>query len=64
MEHDVITVPLPQSRRVEVTRVSGQATVPAIEFSDGKAHRDDGRRMAAEIRAGRLADHSGDTSGD
>jgi hypothetical protein len=49
-----------KSRRTEVQTVSGQTTVPAIEFADGKAYRADGKEMAAEIRAGRLFEHRGD----
>ena len=29
-------------------------------FADGKGYREDGKRMAAEIRAGRLFEHRGD----
>jgi hypothetical protein len=63
IEHEVRTAPLRKSRRTEVQRVSGQATVPAIEFPDGAGYRAEGKEMAAEIRAGRLFEHRGDVPG-
>jgi glutaredoxin len=60
IEYELRTAPMRKSRRTEVQTVSGQTTVPAIEFADGKAYRADGKEMAAEIRAGRLFEHRGD----
>ncbi|MBM3668115.1 MAG: glutaredoxin [Actinobacteria bacterium] len=60
IEHEVRTAPIRKSKRADVLRVSGQATVPAIEFADGAGYRADGKQMAAEIRAGRLLEHKGD----
>jgi len=60
VEHEVRTAPLRKGKRTEVTAASGQATVPVVEFSDGGAYRDEGKTMAAEIRAGRLFEHRGD----
>ena len=60
IEHEVRTVPVRKSRRADVQAATGQATVPAIEFDDGRGYRSDGKRMAAEIRAGRLFEHRGD----
>lgn len=59
IEHEVRTAPLRKSRRAEVLNASGQATVPVIEFADGSGYRDEGKTMAAEIRAGRLFEHRG-----
>lgn len=60
IEHEVRSVPVRKSKRSDVKRVSNQATVPTIEFADGSGYREDGKRMAAEIRAGRLFEHKGD----
>jgi hypothetical protein len=60
IEHEVRTAPLRKGRRTDVQRVSGQGTVPAIEFADGAGYRTEGKQMAAEIRAGRLFEHRGD----
>lgn len=64
IEHEVVTVPIRKSRRGDVQRVSGQSVAPTIEFADGTGYREDGKRMAAEIRAGRLMDHKGDVPED
>ena len=60
VEHEVRKVPVRGSRRGEVQELTGQATVPAIEFADGSGYRTEGKEMAAEIRAGRLFEHKGD----
>jgi glutaredoxin len=60
IEHEVRIAPLRKSRRTEVVSASGQATLPAIEFADGGGYREEGKTMAAEIRAGRLFEHKGD----
>lgn len=62
IEHEVRKVPLRRGHRAEVQRVSGQAVVPVIEFADGTGYREEGKAMAAEIRAGRLFDHRGEKS--
>jgi glutathione S-transferase len=61
--HEVRTVGVRKSRRTDVQRISGQTTVPAIEFADGTGYRTDGKAMAKEIRAGRLFEHRGDVPG-
>ncbi len=63
IEHEVREAPLRKSKRAEVSETSGQATVPMIAFADGSGYRDDGKAMAAEIRAGRLFEHKGDVPG-
>jgi glutaredoxin len=60
IEHEVRKVAIRDSRRGEVQELTGQATVPAIEFADGSGYRTEGKEMAAEIRAGRLFEHKGD----
>jgi hypothetical protein len=63
IEHEVRTAPLRKGRRTEVLNASSQATVPTIEFEDGSGYREEGKAMAAEIRAGRLFEHKGDVPG-
>ncbi|MDX6588505.1 MAG: hypothetical protein QOI31_2978 [Solirubrobacterales bacterium] len=60
IEHEVRKAPLRKGSRSEVLEVSGQSTVPAIEFADGTGYRAEGKDMATEIRAGRLFEHKGD----
>ena len=59
IEHEVRTAPMRKGRRTDVVKASGQATVPVIGFADGTGYRDEGKTMAAEIRAGRLFEHQG-----
>ena len=63
IEHEVRKAPLRKGKREDVNRVSGQPTVPAIEFADGAGYREEGKQMATEIRAGRLFEHKGDVPG-
>ena len=60
IEHEVCKAPLRKGSRSEVLEASGQPVVPTIAFADGSGYRDEGKEMAAEIRAGRLFDHKGD----
>lgn len=59
--YEVVTAPtFPRGRRTDVITHTGEHFLPAIEFEDGTWYREDSRRMAAEIRAGRLDEHRGD----
>lgn len=60
----VIVKARPQSARTRTFEVSGQYVVPMIEFENGVGYRAESKEMAAEIRAGRLFDHSGARDGD
>ena len=60
IDHEVRKAPLRKGSRSEVIEVSGQPVVPTIEFADGSGYRDEGKTMAAEIRAGKLFEHKGD----
>lgn len=60
VDHEVRSAPLLKGKRHDVVSATGQATVPAVEFADGSGYREEGKAMAAEIRAGRLFDHRGD----
>jgi hypothetical protein len=46
---------LPRSRRTAVIEGTGQNRYPAIRLEDGTWWRDESRRMAEEIRAGKLS---------
>ena len=46
--------PFPRSRRKELERVTGQRTLPALEFEDGTARREESKDLIARIRSGTL----------
>jgi glutathione S-transferase len=53
--YEVVKEPLlPQSRRSDVERLSGQRMLPVIEFEDGTVYRAESKDMAARIAAGDL----------
>ena len=54
IDYEVVKAPLLKPRRNEVKRLTGQTTVPVIEFEDGTALREEGKVLAERIRAGRL----------
>ena len=54
VEYELSIGPLPRRKRKELAQLSGQWLYPVIEFDDGRAYRDQSKRMAERIRAGRL----------
>jgi hypothetical protein len=61
IDYEVVTEPTyPRRRRTAIVAHTGEHLLPAIEFDDGTWYREDSRRMAAEIRAGRVDEHRGD----
>ena len=55
IEYELVKNPgLPKGRRKELERISGQRTLPVIEFEDGSTYREESKDMAATIREGRL----------
>jgi glutathione S-transferase len=54
IEYEIVKAPVPKSKREEVKRLTGQEVLPAIEFEDGSAYREESKDMAATIAAGRL----------
>ena len=54
VDYELVKVPLRKSKREEVTRLTGQQTVPVIEFEDGTAVREEGKVLAEKIRSGQL----------
>jgi hypothetical protein len=49
---------LPRNRRKDLLALTGQTLMPVIVFEDGSAYRAESAEMAAEIRAGKLFEHS------
>jgi len=55
IEYQIVKAPtFPRGRRKEVIEHTGQHHLPAIELEDGSWYRDDSKKMAEEISAGRL----------
>jgi glutathione S-transferase len=55
IEYEIVKAPtFPRGRRKEVIEHTGQHRLPAIELEDGSWYRDDSKRMAERISAGRL----------
>ena len=55
IEYEVVKEPtMPRGRRKDVQRISGQTSLPVIEFEDGTVYRAESADMAARIRAGEL----------
>ena len=54
IDYQLVKGPYRRGKRDDVERVSGQRLYPVIEFEDGTAYREEGKDMAATIRAGRL----------
>ena len=54
IEHEVVKVPLRKSKRAEVERLTGQTTVPVIEFEDGTGYRAESKEIVERIRSGQL----------
>jgi glutaredoxin len=54
IEYEVVKGPLRKGKRDEIERLSGQRAYPVIRFEDGSAYREESKKMAATIRAGKL----------
>ena len=54
IEYEVVTGPLSRSKRTEIARLSGQTLYPVIEFENGRIYREESKKMAARIDAGKL----------
>jgi glutathione S-transferase len=54
IDYEVVKVPALKGRRKRVQELSGQRTVPMIEFEDGTSYREESVDMAAKILAGEL----------
>ncbi len=53
--YEVVKHPLfPRSRRSELERLTGQRTLPALEFEDGTALREESKDLVARVRAGAI----------
>jgi glutathione S-transferase len=58
IDYEVVKAPLLKPRRKRVQEISGQGTVPTIEFEDGTGYREESVDMAARIRDGRLFENA------
>lgn len=47
--------PFPRSRRKDLERVTGQRTLPALEFEDGTTLREESKDLIARIGAGAVS---------
>ena len=54
IDYEVVKAPVLKPRRADVERLTGQNSLPVIEFEDGTAYRAESADMAARIRAGEL----------
>lgn len=55
IEYEIVKDPaFPRSRRTALIELTGQQYLPAIEFEDGTAYKEDSKDMVARIRAGKL----------
>jgi glutathione S-transferase len=54
VEYELVKGPLRSGKRDDLERLSGQRKYPVIEFEDGSAYREESKKMAETIRAGRL----------
>ena len=57
IDYEIVKAPtFPRGRRKDVIEHTGQHHLPAIELEDGSWYRDDSRKMAERIAAGRMLD--------
>jgi glutathione S-transferase len=54
IEYELVKGPARKSKRDALEALSGQRLYPVIEFEDGTVYRDESRKMAERIRAGKL----------
>ena len=52
--YKIVKGPSRPAKRVDLQRLSGQRLYPVIEFENGSSYRDESKKMAATIRAGKL----------
>ena len=65
ISYEIVKEPsLPRSRRKDLVELSGQKLLPVIEFSDGSTYREESADMAATIRAGKLFEKQGSSTGE
>ena len=57
--YEVAPAPLRKGKRDAVQNLSGQRTVPVIEYEDGSAWRADSKEIVAAIESGTLFEHAG-----
>jgi Glutaredoxin len=56
IDYKVVKGPSRPAKRVDLQRLSGQRLYPVIEFENGSTYRDESKKMAMTIRAGKLGE--------
>jgi glutathione S-transferase len=59
IEYEIVKEPNRKGKRDDLERISGQRTVPTIEFEDGSTYREESKDMAERICAGKLFEGQG-----
>jgi hypothetical protein len=59
IDYEIVKGPLRRGKRDDLEAKSGQRLYPVIEFEDGTTYREEGKDMAARIRAGKLFEDRG-----
>lgn len=54
IEYELVKGPLSRAKRDQLAALSRQRLYPVIELEDGSVYREDSKKMAARIRAGKL----------
>ena len=62
IEYEIVKGPLRRGKRDGVEQMTGQHMYPVIEFEDGTIYREESKRMAETIRAGKLDEKRGAAS--
>jgi len=59
IEYEVVPLSFRRSKRDELRQVSGQNAYPVIQFEDGSVYREQSKKMAETIQAGKLDEKRG-----
>lgn len=62
IEYEVVKGPMSRSKRDKIAALSGQTLYPVIELEDGRVYREQSKKMAERIRAGKLLEAPAATS--
>jgi hypothetical protein len=54
VEYEIVKGPLARKKRDALAHLSGQRLYPVIQFEDGSVYRDQSKKMAETIKAGKL----------
>ena len=59
VEYEIVKEPLLKGKRDDLEKLSGQRSLPVIEFDDGSVYREESKAMAETINAGKLDEKGG-----